>query len=45
LSSGWNYPGRVWDTEFFAAYGVEPDPVRIAYYRRLWQAEDDEASR
>ena len=45
LSSGWNYPGRVWDAEFFAAYGVEPDPVRIAYYLRLWQAEDDEASR
>ena len=40
LSLGWNYPGRVWDAEFFAAYGVEPDPVRIDYYRRLWQVED-----
>ncbi|MFZ1175382.1 MAG: phosphotransferase [Mycobacterium sp.] len=40
LSLGWNYPGRVWDAEFFAAYGVEPDPARIDYYRRLWQAED-----
>jgi len=39
-SLGWNYPGRVWDAEFFAAYGVEPDPVRIDYYRRLWQVED-----
>jgi kanamycin kinase len=26
--------------EFFAAYGVEPDPARIDYYRRLWQASD-----
>ena len=40
LSFRWNYPGRVWDAEFFAAYGVEPDPARIGYYRRLWQAED-----
>jgi kanamycin kinase len=39
LSLGWNYPGRVWDAEFFAAYGVEPDSARIYYYR-LWQAED-----
>jgi kanamycin kinase len=41
LSLGWNYPGRVWDAEFFAAYGIEPDPTRIDYYRRLWQASDD----
>jgi kanamycin kinase len=41
LSLGWNYPCRVWDAEFFAAYGVEPDPVRIDYYRRLWQAADE----
>ena len=41
LSLGWNYPGRVWDTELFAAHGVEPDRLRIEYYRRLWQAEDD----
>ncbi|OBG23472.1 phosphotransferase [Mycobacterium sp. 852002-51057_SCH5723018] len=40
LSVGWNYPGRVWEAEFFAAYGVEPDPARIDYYRRLWHAED-----
>jgi kanamycin kinase len=48
LSLGWNYPGRHWDKEFFAAYGVEPDPVRIDYYRRLWNALDehwDEPSR
>jgi kanamycin kinase len=40
LSLGWNYPGRTWDADFFAAYGVEPDPTRIGYYRRLWRAED-----
>jgi kanamycin kinase len=39
-SLGWNYPGRVRDAEFFAAYGIEPDPTRMDYYRRLWQAED-----
>ena len=41
LSLGWNYPSRAWDAELFAAYGVEPDLLRIDYYRRLWQAEDD----
>ncbi len=40
LSLGWNYPGRGWQAEFFTAYGVEPDPARIDYYRRLWQASD-----
>ena len=40
LSLGCNYPGRLWDAEFFAAYGIEPDPTRMDYYRRLWQAED-----
>lgn len=40
LALGWNYPGRGWDAEFFAAYGIEPDPPRLDYYRRLWQAED-----
>ena len=37
LSLGWNYPGRSWEQEFFRAYGIEPDPVRIDYYRRLWE--------
>lgn len=41
LALRWNYPGLAWDAEFFAAYGVEPDPARIDYYGRLWQAEDD----
>ncbi|WP_264992479.1 phosphotransferase, partial [Mycobacterium montefiorense] len=40
LSLGWNYPGRAWEAEFFTAYGVAPDPARIDYYRRLWQAFD-----
>jgi kanamycin kinase len=41
LSLGWNYrgptAGRNWEPEFFAAYGIDPDPVRIDYYRRLWE--------
>lgn len=40
LSLGWNYAGRSWEPEFFDAYGIEPDPVRIDYYRRLWQDPD-----
>lgn len=44
LSLSWNYPGRSWEAEFFAAYGVDPDPSRIDYYRRLWQAEDLDSS-
>ncbi|QNI09098.1 phosphotransferase [Mycobacterium kubicae] len=40
LSLQWNYPGRQWETEFFAAYGARPDPTRLDYYRRLWDAED-----
>lgn len=40
LSLGWNYPGRNWEPEFFAAYGVDPDPLRIDYYRRLWEDPD-----
>jgi kanamycin kinase len=40
LSLGWNYPDRSWDAEFFATYGVAPDPLRIDFYRRLWQCPD-----
>jgi kanamycin kinase len=40
LSIGWNYPDRSLEAEFFAAYGVRPDPGRIDYYRQLWNAED-----
>lgn len=41
LSLRWNYPGRSWESEFFTAYRIEPDPPRIDYYRRLWNAEDN----
>ncbi|GGL03916.1 aminoglycoside 3'-phosphotransferase [Mangrovihabitans endophyticus] len=32
----WNY-GPGWAPAFFHAYGVDPDPVRIGYYRLLWE--------
>lgn len=28
--------GRSYDQLFFSTYGVDPDPVRINYYRQLW---------
>ncbi|WP_309069802.1 aminoglycoside 3'-phosphotransferase [Microbacterium sp.] len=37
MSLGWNY-GPGWDETFLDAYGVDPDPVRTAYYRALWNA-------
>jgi kanamycin kinase len=37
MSLGWNY-GDGWEGEFFEAYGVDPDPRRIDYYRALWNA-------
>lgn len=37
MSLGWNF-GDGWDGLFFEAYGVTPDPARIAYYRALWDA-------
>lgn len=40
LSLGWNFPDRAWDADFFATYGVGPDPARIDFYRRLWDADD-----
>lgn len=40
LSLGWNYPGPNWEPEFFDAYGIDADPMRIDYYRRLWQDPD-----
>ena len=39
LSLSWNYAGE-WEDELFDAYGVDPDPERIDYYRRLWNAGD-----
>jgi kanamycin kinase len=38
MSLEWNY-GSGWDALFYEVYGVEPDPIRIAYYRALWDAE------
>ncbi|MBA0047461.1 aminoglycoside 3'-phosphotransferase [Mycobacterium sp. NPDC050853] len=35
----WNY-GAGWDATFLEAYGVTADSERMAYYRRLWDAED-----
>ena len=40
MSLDWNY-GPGWQDAFLAAYGIDPDPVRIDYYRRLWDAEED----
>ncbi len=34
-STEWNY-GPGWDGPLLAAYGVDPDPERVAYYRLLW---------
>jgi kanamycin kinase len=34
-SLGWNY-GTEYESAFFDAYGIEPDPDRIGYYRLLW---------
>ena len=37
MSTEWNFgPGL--DDEVYAGYGIAADPVRIAYYRRLWTA-------
>lgn len=33
----WNYPGDH-ERTLLDAYGIEPDPERIAFYRRLWDA-------
>lgn len=35
MSLDWNF-GEGHQDEFFAAYGIEPDPRRINYYRALW---------
>ena len=34
-SLDWNY-GPGWQSVLLDAYGVDPDPVRIGYYRLLW---------
>lgn len=37
MSTEWNY-GPGWEDALIAAYGVEPDRERLAYYRDLWNA-------
>ncbi len=37
-STGWNY-GPGWEGELLDAYGVQPDPERIKYYRLLWDVD------
>jgi kanamycin kinase len=37
MSLDWNY-GGFWEDDLLQAYGIEPDAVRIEYYRRLWNA-------
>ena len=37
MSTTWNY-GDGWEAALIDAYGVEPDPVRLAFYRDLWNA-------
>lgn len=37
MSTEWNY-GPGWEGALIAAYGVEPDRQRLAYYRDLWNA-------
>jgi kanamycin kinase len=34
-STEWNY-GPGWADHLLDAYGIEPDPGRMAYYRLLW---------
>ena len=38
MSLDWNF-GEGHQAEFFEAYGIEPDPERIGYYRALWHLE------
>ncbi|WP_278234951.1 aminoglycoside 3'-phosphotransferase [Isoptericola sp. AK164] len=37
MSLGWNF-GEGYEPLFFAAYGIEPDAGRLAFYHRLWDA-------
>lgn len=37
MSTEWNV-GPGWDDDLIAAYGVDPDRERLAYYRDLWNA-------
>ncbi|MCR2824134.1 aminoglycoside 3'-phosphotransferase [Microbacterium sp. zg.Y909] len=37
MSTGWNY-GPGWERPLLAAYGIAPDPERMAFYQELWNA-------
>ncbi|MFB7249814.1 phosphotransferase [Microbacterium sp. NPDC056234] len=37
MSTEWNV-GPGWDDDLIAAYGIDPDRERLAYYRDLWNA-------
>lgn len=39
-STQWNY-GPGWEAALLDAYGIDPDPQRMAYYRLLWDAAPD----
>ncbi|MGH6611992.1 MAG: phosphotransferase, partial [Burkholderiaceae bacterium] len=39
VSLDWNFEPS-WESEFFAAYGIERDEERIHFYRELWDNED-----
>ena len=38
LSLDWNF-GEGHQDELYQAYGIEPDPARIDWYRALWHQE------
>ncbi|MET0995996.1 MAG: hypothetical protein ABWY20_18800 [Mycobacterium sp.] len=39
LSLSWNY-GDDWEDVLFDAYGIDPEPERVDFYRRCWNAGD-----
>lgn len=39
MSLHWNFDPPC-EQEFWLGYGIEPDPVRVPYYRDLWNSED-----
>jgi kanamycin kinase len=41
-STEWNY-GPGWEAALLDSYGVAPDPVRTAFYRKLWDPPDTDA--
>ena len=38
MSLSWNY-GPGWEDAFYAAYGIDRDPEREAYFRLLWEVD------